>query len=180
MRKERRHIKKVFHKKTTIKRSVEQYLSGKRHRRWMTIPKNLQPKKMGFQVSNYFVCIDPHSYRVLRIFKGTKELEFEVNMKNLQGRLYKYIRNDLGKNADPTLFGYIIIKLTEDELSDLSMVQLEELVQKKAIDKIILLQMERIRININTLTEIEKQKTFEFLSNVESPNPTDIYKKIKL
>ena len=60
------------------------------------------------------------------------------------------------------------------------MVDFQKLIQKKATDKIIMIQLQRIRDNLNSFTQKEKELIFRFLANAESPNTNDINLKIEL
>ena len=133
-----------------------------------------------FGVGRLFVAIDPNTYRVVQLFKKVREIEFATNRKNLQPLLYKYLRNDLGKSGSPLICGWIIIQYEEEEAEGKSMVDFQKLIQKKATDKIIMIQLQRIRDNLNSFTQKEKELIFRFLANAESPNTNDINLKIEL
>lgn len=157
---------------------AKKYLKKKR---WKTIPKK-RKKHFIFdsKPSLNFIAIDPNTYKIVRIFKGVYELEFATNRKNLQPLLYKYTRNQLGKRGSPLLCGWIIVQLDDSEIGGKSQEQLQKIVQRKAIDKIIMLQMQRIRENLTSFTQKEKELIFKFLSNAESPNTNNINIKIEL
>lgn len=150
-------------------------------KRWKTIPKEIK-KHFIFdsKPSLNFIAIDPNTYQIVRIFKGVYELEFATNRKNLQPLLHKYTRNQLGKSGSPLLCGWIVVQLDDSELEGKSLEQLQKIVQRKAIDKILMIQMQRIRDNLISFTQKEKELIFKFLSNAESPNVNDINIKIEL
>jgi len=153
-----------------------------KRKRWSTIPKE---KKKHFKFDSEgakqnLIAIDPNTYQIVRIFRGVYELEFATNRKNLQPLLHKYIRNKLGKAGSPLLCGWIIVKIDDSDLENKSLEQLQKLVQRKAINKIVMIQMQRIRDNLKSFTQGEKELIFKFLANAESPNKNDINLKIEL
>ena len=72
------------------------------------------------------------------------------------------------------------MQLDDSELEGKSLEQLQKIVQRKAIDKILIIQMQRIRENLISFTQKEKELILKFLSNAESPNVNDINIKIEL
>ncbi len=153
-----------------------------RRKRWKTIP---EVRKKHYQFDSEgnkqnLIAIDPNTYQIARIFRGVYELEFATNRKNLQPILHRYTRNILGKSGSPLLCEWIIIKIDDSELEGKSREDLQKIVQRKAIDKIVMLQMQRIRDNLKSFTQKEKELIFNFLNNAESLNPKDINIKIEL
>ena len=72
----------------------------------------------------------------------------------------------------------LLILITNTNVGSLE--KLQKIVQRKAIDKILMIQMQRIRDNLISFTQGEKELIFKFLNNAESPNKNDINLKIEL
>ncbi len=155
---------------------VREYVKEKRRKYWKTIP----PANMNKPSDLKFVAIDPNTYKVVTIFSGFKEIEFATNRKNLQPLILKHTNNQFGKNGSPLICGWILARFEPEELDDLDMEEFEKQVMERTVDKIVMVQLQRIKDNLNVFTKSDKLKVFEFLKNVESPNPNDINLTIKL
>lgn len=157
------------------KENVKEYVKRKR---WTIKAKKVQ--KPFHDSGKLFVAIDPNTYKIVKFFKTIRELEHATNRKNLQPLMYKYLRNDLGKSGSPLICGWIMVQYEEEEAEDKSMEEFQELIKRKAIDKILMMQLQRIRDNLISFTQGDKETIFKFLANTESPNTNDINLKIQL
>jgi len=154
---------------------VKKYVKRKN---WRTISK--VDLSISYPGAYQFAAIDPTTYKFVKTFGSIRELEHATNRKNLQPLLHKYVRNILGKSGSPLFCGWILVPITDKDLKAKTLDDFQQIIQKKAIDKIIMMQLQRIRDNLDVFTYKDKEKIFKFLSNVEDPNPNAINFKINL
>ena len=163
-----------------IRRDLSLYITKKVKKNWNTIPREKKEHFMFTPKPQYLACIDPNNYKLVRMFESITDMEKDTNQRNLQPILHRYFRNNNGKNGTPTICNWIVVRFKKEELEDTTMEDFQALISKRAIDKIIFLQLQRIRDNIESFTQEEKEKVFKFLNNVESPNPKAIDYEIQL
>lgn len=163
-------------KQKQINKDVEQLVKKKTKRKiWKSIEPRNPGEVLGFvPAPKYLACIDPNTYKLVRFFESVLEMQHDTNIKNLQPILYRYLRNTHGKNGTATIGNWIVVEFMKEEMEDKTLEEFESMIFNKAIDKILFVQMQRVRENINTFTTEEKKKIFRFLNNVESPNPKAI------
>jgi hypothetical protein len=161
-----------------INRDLSLYIEKKtKKKNWNTIPREKKEHFMFKPKPQYLACIDPNTYKVLKIFESITDMEKDTNSRNLQPILHRYFINNRGT---PTICNWIVVKFKREEMEDISMEEFQKLINKRAIDKIIFIQLQRIRENIDSFTQEEKEKIFQFNNNVEHPNPKAINYEIQL
>jgi hypothetical protein len=162
-------------KNTTEESEPVQHANKKSKKYWRTIPKNIKGDK-----SVKLIALDPNTYEIVNVFNGIGELEFATNRKHLQALVLKHINNQFGKTGKPLIEGWIIVRITENEMDKMTLEEYEKYILDQALDKIIILQLQRIREHLNSFITTDKHKIHQFLRNVESANPNNINIKIKL
>ena len=148
-----------------MKKELEKYIRKRKY--WRTKPREVNDHPIFRPKAKPLACIDPNTYKLIKIFDSIRDMEYDTNTKNLQPILYRYLRNKHGKNGTPTIMNWIVVDFTEEEINDMSQEDFQELIKKKAIDKIIFAQLQRIRNNIESFTKEEKQIIFNFLDTID-------------
>jgi hypothetical protein len=146
---------------------------------WKTLPRVVGKHPFYTPQTQFLACIDPNSYNLVKIFESIVEMEYETNQKNLQPKLHRYFKNQHGKNGSPTVCNWIVVPFKKNEMEDVTLEDFQNMIRNRAAEKIIYCQMTRIKDNMESFDNEEKQKIIQFLANAESSNPKDIYNEIQ-
>ena len=158
-------------KKKKKENKVAKYVEKKIKRPyWKTLPREVRKHPIYTPQTQFLACIDPNSYKLVKIFESIAEMQYDTNQKNLQPKLNRYFKNHY-KNGDPTICNWIVVPFKKHEMEDITLEQFHDMIKKRAIDKIIFCQMNRVKDNIESFTDEEKEKMFQFFAAAENPHP---------
>ena len=124
--------------------------------------------KWGDPKTQFLACIDPNSYKLIRVFTSIANMEYDTNSRNLQMKLYRYFRDHEGKGA-LTICNYIVVAFKEEDMENVSLEQFHKHIKDLALNKILLIQTRRIIENLEVFTTKDKNRIFKLMEAIEHP-----------
>lgn len=153
-----------------MENKVKEFVKTKvKRKNWRVKPREKKEHFMFKPTPQYLACLDPNTFALVKVFESIVEMEYDTNKRNLQPILHRYFRNKHGKNGTPTICNMIIVRFKKEEMEDTTLEAFNQMLINRALDKIVFIQTERIRKNIGSFTNEEKEKLYKLLKIVESP-----------
>lgn len=113
-----------------------------------------------------YIAMDSNTYEVIHYEESMLNISKATGIINLRSIFHDYNAGNRG----PTISGFIIEKIPLVEVSKLNPEQLRKYVQEKAMGKIFVTQIKRIKNNFHAFTFDEQIEILIFFNKMEAPN----------
>lgn len=127
--------------------------------------------------TTFFACINPKNHKIEKIYDSYQEIGYDLNVKSIQPKLSRYWNDKFKKTEDPTIKEYIIVNFKLKDTKK-SFIKFKEIIEQKAIDKVIQMQAGMIRDSLKSKHYIVKKAIFSTLKLIN--NPKTLRKKYEI